>query len=90
MVRIALIFLTLWHFNTVRTLTISKPSCDPDATAVCNTPECVKAAYTLIRNMDPTADPCEDFYQYACGGYVERVSFYIAHTSLNGEKDARR
>lgn len=22
--------------------------------------------------MDMTADPCEDFFQYACGGWVER------------------
>lgn len=22
--------------------------------------------------MDPTADPCKDFYQYACGGWLNR------------------
>ena len=41
----------------------------------CNTPGCITAAHTLIQNMDPSADPCEDFYQYACGGFEERVSF---------------
>jgi hypothetical protein len=40
----------------------------------CNTPGCITAAHTLIQNMDPSADPCEDFYQYACGGFEERVS----------------
>ena len=39
----------------------------------CNTPGCITAAHTLIQNMDPSADPCEDFYQYACGGFEERV-----------------
>ena len=43
-------------------------------TQICNTPECVSAAHSLIQNMDTTADPCEDFYQYACGNFVERVS----------------
>uniref|UniRef100_A0A8C5J816 Membrane metalloendopeptidase like 1 n=1 Tax=Junco hyemalis TaxID=40217 RepID=A0A8C5J816_JUNHY len=26
----------------------------------------------IIQNMDPTADPCQDFYQYACGGWLNR------------------
>ncbi|NXD10952.1 MMEL1 protein, partial [Nothocercus nigrocapillus] len=26
----------------------------------------------IIQNMDPTAEPCKDFYQYACGGWFNR------------------
>uniref|UniRef100_A0A8C3MZ95 Membrane metalloendopeptidase like 1 n=1 Tax=Geospiza parvula TaxID=87175 RepID=A0A8C3MZ95_GEOPR len=32
---------------------------------------CCPAA-RIIQNMDPTADPCQDFYQYACGGWLNR------------------
>uniref|UniRef100_A0A8C3MYD0 Membrane metalloendopeptidase like 1 n=1 Tax=Geospiza parvula TaxID=87175 RepID=A0A8C3MYD0_GEOPR len=39
---------------------------------VCTTPGCVTAAARIIQNMDPTADPCQDFYQYACGGWLNR------------------
>ncbi len=71
MARIAVIFLALWNPDSIRSLTISKP-CQQDN--VCNTAGCIRAANSLLENMDPTADPCEDFYQYACGGFVEKVT----------------
>uniref|UniRef100_A0A8C8HCD4 Membrane metallo-endopeptidase-like 1 n=1 Tax=Oncorhynchus tshawytscha TaxID=74940 RepID=A0A8C8HCD4_ONCTS len=39
---------------------------------VCTTPECVTAAARLLQNMDATVEPCQNFYQYACGGWLER------------------
>ncbi|KPP69864.1 membrane metallo-endopeptidase-like 1-like [Scleropages formosus] len=39
---------------------------------VCTTPECVTSAARLLQNMDPKVEPCENFYQYACGGWLER------------------
>ncbi|KAK6318912.1 membrane metallo-endopeptidase-like 1 [Coregonus clupeaformis] len=39
---------------------------------VCTTPECVTAAARLLQNMDATVAPCQNFYQYACGGWLER------------------
>ncbi|XP_058848919.1 membrane metallo-endopeptidase-like 1 isoform X2 [Acipenser ruthenus] len=39
--------------------------------AVCTTPGCVTAA-RLIQNMDPDAEPCQNFYQYSCGGWLDR------------------
>ena len=35
--------------------------------------ECVKTAADLVSRMDTKVDPCEDFYQFACGGYLEKV-----------------
>ncbi|XP_077168912.1 membrane metallo-endopeptidase-like 1 isoform X2 [Paroedura picta] len=39
---------------------------------ICTTPGCVTAAARIIQNMDPTAEPCQNFYQYACGGWLNR------------------
>ncbi|KAM6980057.1 membrane metallo-endopeptidase-like 1 [Aplochiton taeniatus] len=39
---------------------------------VCTTAECVTAAARLLQNMDGSREPCDNFYQYACGGWLER------------------
>ncbi|GFU64466.1 endothelin-converting enzyme 1 [Trichonephila clavipes] len=37
----------------------------------CTTPACVTAAATILNSLDQTVDPCENFYQYACGGWLK-------------------
>ncbi|XP_035207544.1 neprilysin-1-like [Stegodyphus dumicola] len=39
---------------------------------ICETDACKETADGLISNIDPTTDPCVDFYQYACGGWIEK------------------
>ncbi|BEI97230.1 hypothetical protein CcaverHIS631_0208190 [Cutaneotrichosporon cavernicola] len=41
---------------------------------VCTTPECVTAAAEIIRSIDVSADPCDDFYAFANGGWLEANS----------------
>lgn len=38
---------------------------------LCLTQGCVKAAAQIIENMDPTTNPCSDFYQFACGQWIQ-------------------
>ncbi|CAM1304421.1 nep-12 (predicted) [Pycnogonum litorale] len=37
---------------------------------ICYTDQCIQAAAQIMLKMDRTTDPCDDFYQYACGGYI--------------------
>ena len=38
---------------------------------MCLTPNCVKASADFLKNIDPSVDPCDDFYAYSCGGWLE-------------------
>lgn len=37
----------------------------------CMSPACVQVAAAIIQSADFSIDPCDDFYQYACGGWIE-------------------
>ncbi|KAG7198912.1 hypothetical protein KM043_015729 [Ampulex compressa] len=51
-----------WLFNLGRSFVSNH-----DETSVCNTEECDIMAKIIKNSMDEMADPCQDFYQYACG-----------------------
>ncbi|XP_011705205.1 PREDICTED: membrane metallo-endopeptidase-like 1, partial [Wasmannia auropunctata] len=38
---------------------------------ICLSPECIHIASKIIKNMNPNVEPCDDFYKFACGGFLE-------------------
>jgi len=41
---------------------------------MCETPGCIGVSHMLLENMDQSVSPCDDFYQFVCGGFEERVA----------------
>jgi len=37
---------------------------------ICLRPECIITSARILNNMDAEADPCEDFYQFSCGNWM--------------------
>ena len=45
-----------------------------ETSPICQTQPCIAVADEISNFMDLTADPCEDFFQFACGGYINSVN----------------
>ncbi|XP_054014694.1 neprilysin-4-like [Hylaeus anthracinus] len=39
---------------------------------VCENEECKKIGKMILESMDESVDPCDDFYEYACGKWAEK------------------
>uniref|UniRef100_G3MKN7 Peptidase M13 N-terminal domain-containing protein n=1 Tax=Amblyomma maculatum TaxID=34609 RepID=G3MKN7_AMBMU len=53
---------------------------------VCSSPVCQQRARLIRSYMNPYVDPCEDFYSYACGGWLRRAKIpekKSSHGSFN-------
>lgn len=70
-VLIALIAVTALHSHTVRNAARPKTQSYGDGSgSVCRLPSCLQLASLLMRNTNRSADPCQNFFNYACGAFV--------------------
>ncbi|XP_041378589.1 endothelin-converting enzyme homolog isoform X2 [Gigantopelta aegis] len=49
-------------------------------TDYCLTPECITISSAILSAMDSTADPCQDFFTYACGGWIKTHPIPSGHS----------
>ena len=38
---------------------------------MCLTPGCIQLSAQIAAAINQSADPCQDFYQFSCGGWVK-------------------
>lgn len=48
------------------------PSLPDPSHSTCLTDACVRVASKILEALDTEVDPCQDFYQYSCGGWIKR------------------
>ena len=58
-----------YYFEKNPLITFAPSSSFPDGQLICLSPQCVQTASYLLSAMDPTAQPCQDFFQFACGSW---------------------
>ena len=51
--------------------------------SICTSKSCIRAANLILENMDQTADPCEDFYQFTCGSFLKTKRIKDEESKIN-------
>lgn len=73
-----------WKNKQISTTTMPvKSSKILDKSDLCLESDCIKGAAKILDKMDLTQNPCEDFYQFACGNYEKTNIIPDEKTSLN-------
>ncbi|CAL7942059.1 unnamed protein product [Xylocopa violacea] len=70
---LAIVFLaTCFFIPLLLALTTSRQCVQERRPNVCMTEECIRTAASLLSAMDRTAEPCVNFFQFACGTWNRR------------------
>ncbi|XP_022096999.1 membrane metallo-endopeptidase-like 1 isoform X2 [Acanthaster planci] len=56
---------------------------------LCTSEQCVKSAGIYLDNMNQRADPCDNFFEYACGGWVKKKVIPEDRSSFSAFTDLR-
>uniref|UniRef100_A0A1I8GE79 Endothelin-converting enzyme 1 n=1 Tax=Macrostomum lignano TaxID=282301 RepID=A0A1I8GE79_9PLAT len=67
-----LVFVLLYALSTAR---LPPGAATPKHPSLCTSEACISASALLQSHIDRSADPCQDFYSFACGGFHKTHPF---------------
>lgn len=50
---------------------------------ICEERDCIYAASEVLSKMDENVDPCDDFYRFTCGNYIDKTIIPDDKVSVN-------
>ncbi|GJJ74948.1 hypothetical protein EMPS_07306 [Entomortierella parvispora] len=81
-----------WILTVAAAIPVVLSAAIPGKEAVCTTQQCTQIAKDILYDMNPQADPCQDFNEFACGGFNSKSVIppdqsAIDHFSIDIEKN---
>lgn len=49
---------------------------------ICFEPGCIHTASKFLENMNPKVEPCDDFFEFACGNFLKNTNIPDDKTSV--------
>lgn len=53
-------------------------------TEECETEECYEVSKRVLSSLDETVNPCDDFYQFTCGGWINNHPLKLGQSQIDG------
>lgn len=50
---------------------------------MCLTPDCIHSASSVMEKLDSSINPCDDFYDFACGNFIKTTNIPDDKSSVN-------
>lgn len=64
---------TIPNIEMLKTANSVKGVYTTDKPNICTSETCAKESATMLNSLDESVNPCEDFYEFACGNFIRKT-----------------
>ncbi|XP_068742310.1 endothelin-converting enzyme 1-like [Montipora capricornis] len=81
---LSIVFITLYSLEKSKQHVSPAEKSEKKEQKYCGTRACLSASLVLLKQLNQSVDPCNDFYEYACGGWAKENALEPGKTSVTG------